>query len=69
MTLKGVPKTEEHKRNLSLSQKGKTNIGKHNSPKTEFKKGQHPSPETEYKVGNVSTFKKHRFSLILFRKR
>ncbi len=52
-------RTEQNLKNMSLSQKGKTNVGKRNSPKTEFKKGQHPSSKTEYKKGNVPPYKKH----------
>lgn len=59
MSHKGYKQTEEHKKNLSLSQKGKTNIGKHNSPETEFKKGQHTSPKTEFKKGHIPIYKKH----------
>ena len=38
---------------MSLSQKGKTNVGKHHSPSTEIKKGQRLSPKTEFKDGNI----------------
>ncbi len=44
-------RTKGHIKNMSLAQKGKTNIGKHPSPTTEFKKGQRASPKTEYKKG------------------
>ena len=52
-------RTAEHIRNMSLAQKGKTNVGRRNSPATEFKKGQHRSPATEYKKGHVPIYKKN----------
>lgn len=48
----GHPTSEATKQKLSAIQKGRVNIGKHNSPTTEFKKGQHFSPNTEIKKGN-----------------
>jgi len=56
MSKKGYKQTQEHKDNLSKSQKGRVNIGKHNSPSTEFKKGQRSSARTEFKKGERSAY-------------
>lgn len=49
---KGKPRSEEIKHKIQKAQKGKVNIGKHYSPKTEIKKNQHLSILTELKKGN-----------------
>jgi len=48
--VKGYKQTNEHKRKIGISNKGRL-LGKHNSPTTEFKKGQHASLITEFKKG------------------
>lgn len=50
---KGLTKdTDRRVRRISESEKGRVNIGKHNSLETEIKKGQHLSPSTEFKKGS-----------------
>lgn len=44
--------SEATKAKISKSQKGRVNVGRHNSPGTEIKRGQHLSPRTEFKEGS-----------------
>lgn len=50
---KGLTKqTDPRMKRISQSQKGRVNVGKHNSLATEIKKGQHFSRSTEFRKGN-----------------
>jgi hypothetical protein len=53
MFKKGYKMSDEHKKKISEANKLSLK-GKHNSPKTEFKKGFSASPATQFKKGNIS---------------
>jgi hypothetical protein len=59
----------EYRRKISEARKGKNlpnpfhkghtiNVGKHRSPKTEFKKGERPYPDSGFKKGNIPQWNK-----------
>ena len=50
--VKGYSQSDEHKKKISLSNKGRF-LGVRRSPETEVKKGSHLSKETEFKKGMI----------------